>query len=203
MDSSKDVKAFQLVDDIDETLLSPVSMDTISSSGSTFSNLSTADSSTVEPTTTTFVVTEELSKVYYKGLPSKPLLIATTNPVPYKFPSGPEAFSVLKELRVLGNHPLASFWDNGLADGLRSGLNRMHVDWTSIEALRIVEVGEYSGPAIVWIGVNFGALSFFQAGKLCCPSMLCIHQQMGRGYPQLPCRNQGVLRYKTGREQVP
>jgi hypothetical protein len=36
----------------------------------------------------------------------------------------------------------------------------MSVDWTSIEAIRIVQVGESSGPAIVWIGVEFGALSF-------------------------------------------
>ncbi|KAG9033295.1 hypothetical protein FRB95_000390 [Tulasnella sp. JGI-2019a] len=57
---------------------------------------------------TPFVVTDDLSKRYYKGLPSNPPLIATTNPSPVKPPSGPEAYSVLKELRVLGDHPLAS-----------------------------------------------------------------------------------------------
>ena len=36
----------------------------------------------------------------------------------------------------------------------------MRVNWTSIEALRIFEAGESSGSAIVWIGVEFGALSF-------------------------------------------
>jgi hypothetical protein len=107
-----------------------------------------------------FVVTEALSKVYYKGLPSEPPLIATTKPGPFKDPTGPEAYSVLKELRELGDHPLASAWDHGLADCLRGGLNTMSVDWTSIEAIRIVQVGESSGPAIVWIGVEFGALSF-------------------------------------------
>lgn len=61
---------------------------------------------------------------------------------------------------MLGDHPLASVWDHGLADRSRHGLNTMCVNWTSIEALRIVEVGESSGPAIVWIGVEFGALSF-------------------------------------------
>lgn len=35
----------------------------------------------------------------------------------------------------------------------------MGVNWTSIDALRIGEVGEPSGAAIVWIGVEFGALS--------------------------------------------
>ena len=107
-----------------------------------------------------FVVTEALSKAYYKGLPSKPPLIATTKPGPFEDPTGPEAYSVLKELRELGDHPLASAWDHGLVDRLCHGLNTMRVNWTSIEALRIVEVGESSGPAIVWIGVEFGALSF-------------------------------------------
>ncbi|TFK70220.1 hypothetical protein BDN72DRAFT_839296 [Pluteus cervinus] len=36
----------------------------------------------------------------------------------------------------------------------------MCVDWTGVEALHIVEVGEFSGPAIVWIRVEFGELSF-------------------------------------------
>jgi hypothetical protein len=107
-----------------------------------------------------FVVTEALSKVYYKGLPSEPRLIATTKPGPFENPTGPEAYSVLKELRELGDHPLANAWDHGLADRLRRSLNTMRVNWTSLDALRIVEVGESSGPAIVWIGVEFGALSF-------------------------------------------
>ncbi|KZT00087.1 uncharacterized protein LAESUDRAFT_764913 [Laetiporus sulphureus 93-53] len=107
-----------------------------------------------------FVVTEALSKVYHKGLPSEPRLIAATNPSPFEAPTGSEAYPVVKELRVLGDHTLANAWDHGLADHLRRGLNTMCVNWTSIEALRIVEVGESSGPAIVWIGVEFGALSF-------------------------------------------
>jgi hypothetical protein len=107
-----------------------------------------------------FVVTEALSKIYYKGLPSEPPLIATTKPNPFEYPTGPEAYSVLKELRELGDHPLAIVWDGGLAERLCRGLNEMHVNWTSIDAVRIVEVGESSGPAIVWIGVEFGALSF-------------------------------------------
>lgn len=54
---------------------------------------------------TPFVMTEAISKIYYKGLPSEPPLIATTKPGPFEFPTGPEAYSVLKELRVLGEHP--------------------------------------------------------------------------------------------------
>ena len=107
-----------------------------------------------------FVVTEALSKVYYKGLPSEPPLIATTKPRPFEYPTGPEAYSVLKELRELGDHPLATVWDHGLAKRLCRGLNEMCVNCTSIDAVRVVQVGESSGPAIVWISVKFGALSF-------------------------------------------
>jgi len=124
-----------------------------------------------------FVVTETLSKVYYKGLPSEPPLIATTKPGPFEAPTGPEAYSVLKELRELGDHPLASAWDHGVADRLRRSLNTMRVNWTSIEALRIVEVGESSGPAIVWIGVEFGALSFEEGSvvALKCRTLIDSH----------------------------
>jgi hypothetical protein len=93
-------------------------------------------------------------------LPSQPRLIATTKPDPFEELSGPEAYSVLKELRQLGGHPLASVWDHGSSDNLRRGLNTIGVNWTSMDALRIVEVGKSSGLAIVWIGVEFGALSF-------------------------------------------
>ncbi|KAF9517858.1 hypothetical protein BS47DRAFT_449226 [Hydnum rufescens UP504] len=109
---------------------------------------------------TPFVVTKTLSDIYYRGLPSKPPLIATTRPGPFDFPTGPEAHPILKELRPLGDHPLVSAWDYGLADRLRRGLNTMCVNWTSIDALRIAEVGQSSSLVIVWIGVEFGALSF-------------------------------------------
>ena len=75
-----------------------------------------------------FVVTKALSKIYYKGLPSKPHLVATTNPDSYKEPSGPEAYSVLKELRQLGDHPLAGVWDHFLSEDLCHGLNTMGVN---------------------------------------------------------------------------
>lgn len=100
-----------------------------------------------------FVVTSALSKVYYKGLPSQPRFIVTTKPNPFEEPSGPEAYSVLKELRQLGDHPLASVWDHGSSDDLRRGMDTMGVNWTSIDALHIVEAGKSSGLAIVWIGV--------------------------------------------------
>ncbi|KAG7441092.1 uncharacterized protein BT62DRAFT_975029 [Guyanagaster necrorhizus] len=113
-----------------------------------------------------FVVTEALSEVYYKGLPSEPRLIATTNPSPFEDPAGSEAYSVLKELRQVGDHPIASAWSHGLGNRIFDGLNTMSVKWNSIEVLRIVKVGESSGPAIVWIGVDFGALTFEEGSDL-------------------------------------
>ncbi|KAH9045063.1 hypothetical protein EDB84DRAFT_1558800 [Lactarius hengduanensis] len=149
--------AFQgIEDEAPHSPLSPTA--TTSSGGGIFSELLAMSDSVP------FVVSEALSKAYYKSLPSQPRLIATTSPDPFKEPGAPAAYSVHKELRELGNHPLASFWDHGLSDSLRHGLNKMDVNWTSIDALRIVEVGEPSGPAIVWIGVQFGALSFEEGG---------------------------------------
>ena len=120
----------------------------------TFSELPSTTERLTMTDPTPFVVTNALSESYDMGLPSKPPLIATTKPGPFELPT------VSKVLRELGGHSLASAWDNGLADCLRRGLNTIRVNWTSIEALRIVEVGESSDLAIVWIGVEFGALSF-------------------------------------------
>jgi hypothetical protein len=163
VDPSKLTIAFQAMGE-DNALQSPLSSTpTASPDGGTFSDLPSTTERLIrsDPTLTPpFVVTKALSKVYYKGLPSQPPLIATTKPGPFEAPTGPEAYSILKELRELGDHPLASAWDHGLADRLRRGLNTMRVNWTSIEALRIAEVGESSSPAIIWIGVEFGALSF-------------------------------------------
>lgn len=152
----------------DEVLQSPVSQTaTISSGGGTFSKpLSATEHLTMTVQTPPFVVTDTLSKVYYKGLPSQPPLIATTRLNPLELPTGPEAYSVLKELRVLGNHPLARVWDHGLADHLRRHLNKLHINWTSIDALRIAKVGESSGLVVVWIGVESGALSFEKGSNI-------------------------------------
>ncbi|KAG0639091.1 hypothetical protein HOY80DRAFT_113258 [Tuber brumale] len=115
-----------------------------------------SDPSTSAP----FVVTKDLSEGYYKGLPSQPPLIATTKPGPFDAPTGLEAYSVLKELRCLGDHPLATVWDQGLAAKLCRSLTAMGVKWSCIDALRIANIGEPSGPPIIWIGVEFGTLNF-------------------------------------------
>ncbi|CUS12723.1 unnamed protein product [Tuber aestivum] len=122
-----------------------------------------------------FIVTTSVSKAYYKGLPSEPPLIATTKPNPIDAPTGPEAYTVLKELRYLGEHPLATLWDNGLAGELSSSLASMDVKWSSLDLLHIPNVGEPSGPAIVWIGVEPGGLSFEDGSKVA----IDCHQLIG------------------------
>ncbi|KAF8268371.1 hypothetical protein EI94DRAFT_1728069, partial [Lactarius quietus] len=116
-----------------------------------------------------------LSKVYYKGLPSHPRLIATTKPALSKSPVARGLFS--------GRPPLAMVWDGGLSDGLRRGLNTMRVNWTSIDALRIAEVGESSNLVIVWIGVELGALSFAEAAN---PESRVMRQAGNRFFDPVP-----------------
>lgn len=146
-----------------------------------------------------FVVTEALSKIYYKDLPSKPPLIATTKPNLFEYPTGPEAYSVLKELRELGDHPLASFWDYGSAERLCRGLNEMCVNWTSIDTVRIVQVGESSDPAIVWIGVEFGTLSFEEGSNVAqyCHMSISSHYHIYDYYMEI--RESRVMRQAGNR----
>lgn len=55
--------------------------------------------------TPAFMVTEPISNVYYKGLPSQPRLIGTTKPQAFEFTIGPEAYVDPKEIRVLAIIP--------------------------------------------------------------------------------------------------
>ncbi|RPA96307.1 hypothetical protein L873DRAFT_1811408 [Choiromyces venosus 120613-1] len=124
-----------------------------------------------------FVVTKALSKVYYKSLPSQPPLIATTKPCPFEAPTGPEAYSVPKELRCLADHHLTTVWGHGLAIQLCRSLTTMGVKWSCLDALHIANVGEPSGPAIIWIGVEFRALSFEEGSKVAinCHTLIDSH----------------------------
>ena len=106
------------------------------------------------------LVTEEVAAGYYKGLPSRPRLVATTRPGPFETPAGPEAYTVPKELRVLGNHPLANIWEDDLAFKLHHVLNSMDVNWTSTDVVRIANAEDSSGAVVIWIGVEPGTLSF-------------------------------------------
>jgi len=81
----------------------------------------------------------------------QPPLIATTIPGPIQVPTDIESYSILKELRCLGDHLLASSWDSGLAYKLCHALNTMSVDWTSLDLVHIPKVEESSTYSLVII----------------------------------------------------
>ncbi|TFY73127.1 hypothetical protein EWM64_g10885 [Hericium alpestre] len=80
-------------------------------------------------------VSDEETKLYYAGLPSKPVLVARTGTTPYEAPTGPEAYSKLKELRIVGDHEITEIWEDDLAF-------------------------KSSGNVILWIGVKPDSLSY-------------------------------------------
>ncbi len=99
------------------------------------------------------------AKFYYAGLPSTPVLVARTGTTPWKAPTGPEAYSKIKELRAVGNHALQDVWEGNLAPKLHALLDSMEVKWTSTDVVRIGNAEEPSAPVILWIGVMPTSLS--------------------------------------------
>lgn len=107
-------------------------------------------------------MTEVLANFYYKGLPSRPRLVATTRSGPIRVRTGPEAYTIWKELRPLGDHPLARVWEDDLAFELHHVLNSRNVNWTSTDVVRIadVDIEEPFNFIAIWIGVEPGSLDF-------------------------------------------
>jgi hypothetical protein len=99
------------------------------------------------------------ANLYYVGLPSRPFLVARNSTIPWKAPTGPEAYCDFKELRAVGNHALKDVWEDSLALELHALLKSMKVKWTSTDVVRIGYAGEYPAPVILWIGVMPASLS--------------------------------------------
>ncbi|KAG8752242.1 hypothetical protein FRC11_008546, partial [Ceratobasidium sp. 423] len=95
---------------------------------------------------------------YYAGLPSRPILVARTG-AEWEEPTGLEAYSVIRELRPVGNHAITEVWEDNLAFKIHALLDKMKVKWTSTDVVRIGNEGESSAPVILWIGVMPGSLS--------------------------------------------
>lgn len=113
-----------------------------------------------------FVVpSDHFSINYYHGLPSKPPLLATTKPQPHISPIGFFDHPVSKTIHAIsGRHPIVSMWDSGISDDILGVLKQMNIDWTSLEVVHIpVATDPSPGPAIVWIGVEPGTLSYRKA----------------------------------------
>ena len=100
-------------------------------------------------------VSEEESYSYYAGFPSRPRLVArsSTPTTPWKAPTGRWAYHVRKELKAVGNHALNDIWEDTLAPLVLDILESEKVKFTSVDVVRIGEVGEPSPPVILWIGV--------------------------------------------------
>jgi hypothetical protein len=105
------------------------------------------------PLTLPSPLSEKEAKFYYAGLPSAPVLVARTSTTRWEAPTGPEAYSKVKELRAVGNHPLKETWEDNLALKLHALLESMKVKWTSTDVVRIGNAGDSSAPVILWIGV--------------------------------------------------
>ena len=105
---------------------------------------------------------EKEAKLYYAGLPSKPLLVARTG-APWKEPTGPEAYYQLKELHGLGtdgDHPIKQIWEAGLASKVQGLLNSTKVKWTSLDIVSFENREDFPRPPpTLWIGVLPASLS--------------------------------------------
>ncbi|RDB23489.1 hypothetical protein Hypma_008958 [Hypsizygus marmoreus] len=102
---------------------------------------------------------EKEATMYYAGLPSSPRLLARTSKNPWEEPKGPEAYRKLKQLGVVFDHKINTVWEDKVAPEIFARLSEMEVEWTSIDVVRIGQVGESSAPVIVWIGVKPISLS--------------------------------------------
>src|ERR1700730_14285476 len=65
------------------------------------------------------------ANLYYVGLPSRPFLVARNSTIPWKAPTGPEAYCDFQELRAVGNHALKDVWEDSLALELHALLKSM------------------------------------------------------------------------------
>ncbi|KAJ3006057.1 hypothetical protein HKX48_000328 [Thoreauomyces humboldtii] len=158
------------------------------------SKINVADSVTDQEGAST--VTENQAKFYYAGVPSGPRLIASTSASKYSAPSGPEAYRVLKTLRAVGNHSIASVWEDNLAFGIHSLLERENVAWTSTDVVRIGVAQEKNAPVILWIGVLPDSLSFEAGRKVvsACQVLLRTHRDVDLSDVVVEIRESKVFR---------
>ncbi|KAH8980630.1 hypothetical protein EDB86DRAFT_514224 [Lactarius hatsudake] len=104
-------------------------------------------------------VSDQEAKLYYAGLPSKPVLVARTGSTPWEAPTGPEANLKMKELRVVGRHEISNVWDD-LAPKVIAILDAKGVKFTSIDLVRFGYEDEPSGNVVIWIGVSPNSVSY-------------------------------------------
>ena len=99
------------------------------------------------------------AKTYYYGLPSRPVLVVRTGTTPWRAPTGPEAYTKIRDVRPVGNHALKEVWEGNLALRIHALLDSMNVKWTSTDVVRIGDAGKSPAPVVLWIGVIPASLS--------------------------------------------
>jgi hypothetical protein len=77
---------------------------------SRFSDQSLTDDSsgTTSSASPPYSVSKPEAMWYYSGLPSNPLLVYRTGTTPWKQPTGPEAYRVLKEVKPVFGHEIVT-----------------------------------------------------------------------------------------------
>ncbi|KAF8992692.1 hypothetical protein BDQ17DRAFT_1332153 [Cyathus striatus] len=102
------------------------------------------------------------SRVFYYGLPSKPISVFRTG-APWQKPTGFEAYLVPKVIRPVFDDGLAAIWEE-MGTQIYNYLDAVDVNWTTIDVVRFAEPVKYStvretvGPVVLWIGVHPGSL---------------------------------------------
>lgn len=107
-------------------------------------------------------VSDSEAKLYYYGLPSKPILVARTGTTPWHPPLEGELPKISKGLHPAGRGmaQLQEAFGEGLFDKVADIMKSMDVQWTSVDIVRIGDrdVQEVL-PNVVWIGIRPGSLS--------------------------------------------
>lgn len=110
---------------------------------------------------------------YYAGLPSNPKLVYRTGPTRWGYPTGPEAYTVYKELRPVFGHNICTAWKD-LGPKVCEALDSAEVMWTSIDMVRSIWLktmdDDIHNPIALWIGVfpeSLAGKDAYAAGKAC------------------------------------
>jgi hypothetical protein len=106
-----------------------------------------------------YIPSEVEAKHYLYGFPSKPRLVARSNPDIWERPTGMEAYFKPKELIPLGAHPLSVVWENTLGPALDAYLLRQQVHVSLLNSCLIGDAASGVTSPFVLVGVNPGTLS--------------------------------------------
>ncbi|VDC03067.1 unnamed protein product [Peniophora sp. CBMAI 1063] len=106
------------------------------------------------------VVSSEEGRLYYYGLPSRPILVARTSSAVWVSPGDTRLYMGERSISPVGPHPLLHLnWEDRIAPEIHSLLGDKDVQWTSLDVVRIGYTHEANTPVILWIGVLPNSIS--------------------------------------------